>query len=334
MPVVYRLKAAGLYQATAWGDLIQKQPCYEPATRADKRFLLSARGVGVHPLALVGTLAEIDQTLDFFQDHVIENQAIELPHLYVGVRRHEPGPMYDGLYPLEEMAKRVFRMAATVAPVPSLGGVIGDMAERFGINVNLPLPVQEVVEFIDEHGDDVERIQQLMSQRDSGQVPFLIHPDQELAVILHYLKPKDATLSVAELPLQAGSRVLPGHTHDVQAFNSITFIELKRRLWPLLARVTTWLPSFEQWKAASSAGRLAIRRRSRILSVDHAYLDYLKSVDTRAGGGGDRAHKLALLMLHVRNYRDQKDAEGDHGQRLQACRTLLQQIDRELRHLA
>lgn len=333
MPVVYRLRSASLFQATAWGDLIQKRPCYEPARAADRRFVLSSRGVGVDPLALVGTLDEVRATLEFFQDHVIENQMPELPMLYAGVRLHEPGPLWDGLYPLEEIAKRVFRMAATVAPVPDLQGVLGGLAQRAGIDINLPLPLQEVAEFIDEHGDDVERIGELVAQRDSGRAPFLIHPEQPLAVILHYLKPKDPSLSVAELPLQAGQRVLPGPRHEVQDVHRITFIELRRRLWPLLARVTTTLPPFERWKATSSAGRLSIRRRSRIQAVDRAYLEYLRSVDTRAAGGGLRAQKLAALQQQALAYRHHKEEEGHPGQRVQACNTLLHQIEAEQRHL-
>ena len=334
MPVVYRLETAGLFRATTWGDLVHQCPRFEPARAAEHRFVLSAQGVGVDPLALVGTLREVCATLEFFQDHVIENQLPELPQLYVGIRLHEPGPLWDGLYPLEEIAKRVFRMAAALAPVPDLKEVLGGMAHRAGIEVNLPVPLLEVYEFHDEHGDDIERIRELAAHRDEGRGPCLIHPEQSLVVILHDLKPQDACSSVAELPLRAGSRVLPGPRHEVQDHHDITFVELRRRLWPLLARVTTTLPTFEQWKASSSAGRLSIRRRSRILAVDHAYLDYLQSVDTRALGGGQRAQKLAALLHQVHAYRDQKDAEGDHGQRMQACDRLLHQIEAEQRHLA
>lgn len=333
MSAVYRLSPAGLFQPAgvfasfSLGDLIQKQPALHRAVASERRFLFTETELGMCPLALVGTLTEIDDTLLFFQDHVIENRLDTGTHLYVGIKRYEPGPLYDGLYPLEEVAKRVARMAAAVTPVPGVTDLLKNLVDAAGLDVNLAQELNEVIDFVDEHGDDLERIKDLLLQRDTGKAPFLIHPDQEFEVLIHYAPPRECAVSIAELPTTPG--VFNPRSGQPVTTATLSFIELRRLLHPLLVRVTTWLPTFEQWKQSSSAGRLSIRRRSRITQVDRAYLTYLQAAGIRAEGGGDRAQRLADLVQKVQAYRHAKDEEGSHHQRVAACVDLLGTLQRE-----
>lgn len=109
---------------------------------SSNNFLFSEAGVGVQPLAIIGTREEIAAYLISNKDRKVVNKIASLPDIYMGVSPYAPGDRFSGLFPVNDFGIQLFSQLAKFFPdvanlnVPTFveaAGLPGDVKELLGV---------------------------------------------------------------------------------------------------------------------------------------------------------------------------------------------------------
>jgi hypothetical protein len=326
---LYRLIPPDFFRAGEWQSLVQKSGCLKIARATEeKKYLFtestSRESVGCHPLVIRvrGRIGEVNNLMMLRSDHAILNKLADCPNIYMALKGEEPPAEhpYTGLYPIHDtlyqLATKGVRIGAAMLPSVEDPSTAVEYA-RAGISIYGAVT------------DDnfMKPIKDLLDSIKAGRLPALINADSRVWVILHYLKPKEYE-NVVELDTERTTyKSREWGNASVDAV-TISFMKLLPKVVSLVASCTTDLPAWNDWKEMSSAGKVSIRSRSRIVQVDLAYLQYLTSIKYRSVE--KRKNALKYLKNMVTLYSKSKENEGDHGSnRVKACKNLLNTIAQE-----
>jgi hypothetical protein len=318
---IKRLIPPGGYQPGHWGALVHKKGYPQDVVVSENSNVIpfTEKGVGVHPLAIIGNVNQILLILDRYKDYVIENQIPELPNIYMGLTLYEPGPLYSGLFPVHDSVAKLIQGAADIG-----GGGLGEVVQT-PIASQIPSAVASAADALSKTQETIKELREVFDG-EPARGPMLIPADQKVEVILHYLEPK-SYVDVVKVETVTRTSTTKTRDHTQKTASVVTVLALAPQVIRLVASCTTKLPAWEDWKKASSAGTFSLRSKSRIVEVDRAYLQYFGSVTLRS------VEKRATALKHLAGvtqlYCIVKRQEKDQGPRLAACEKLLGTIGEE-----
>lgn len=333
----YRLIPPGFFQAGEWQSMVQKGGRLMPARpTADKKYVFDATVIkkideqrpplGPYPLVINvnGHLGDIHNQMMLRSDHAILNKIADLPDIYMGLKAAEnltENP-YIGLYPIHDLIEKLTDKVASIG-LAGIGELIDPPKGGFMQSLH------DSKEYFDTVTDEkfTNTIKYTLNLIKTGREPALINADSGVWVILHYLTPRgyDNVIKLDTDPTTYTSSKWGGA--KVDAVN-LSVLKLIPKVISLVASCTTDLPSWEEWKQMSSAGIASIRSQSRIVQVDHAYLQYLTSIKYRSVDKRQSALKYLKNMATL--YASVKKQERDYqNSRLKACERLLNIIGLE-----
>lgn len=282
--------------------------------------------LGPYPLVINvnGHLGEIHNQMMLRSDHAILNKIADLPDIYMGLKAAEnlTENAYIGLYPIHDLIEKLTDKVASIGQAgigelidPPIGGSMQGLRDS-----------KELWDTVtDERFTDT--IEYILNLIKTGREPVLINANSGVWVILHYLKPTayDNVIKLDTDPTTYKSSQWGGASVDAA---NLSILKLIPKVISLVASCTTDLPAWEEWKQMSSAGIASKRSHSRIVQVDHAYLQYLTSIKYRSAEKRRSALKylknMATLYSSVK-----KQERGYDSNRLKACDRLLSTIGLE-----
>ncbi len=93
----------------------------------------SESGVGVLPLAIIGTPLQIVELLQRQAKFSIVNQIKELPEIYVGISIYKPKDRFSGVFPVKQVAQDIIKFGLAVwgayrdSPAEKLAKFVADL---------------------------------------------------------------------------------------------------------------------------------------------------------------------------------------------------------------